>query len=261
MPSQPVFHVNAFTSEVFSGNPALVCPLENWLDEELMMKIALESGLTCSFFVGDGGRYRIRWFTPETEINGICGHGTLAAAAVIIRELADGSDEIAFSTAAGDLRVRHDNEEFILDFPSLKPEPQAAIENLEDIFGLEPEVVLGALDLLVVLPKEDDVRNFDPNMRLLGGLPRRAVTITARGEDVDFVSRWFGPKMGSGEDAGVTGSAHCMLVPYWADRLGKTKLVARQLAPRGGSVSCELYGDRVWIRCSARTYMRGELFL
>lgn len=261
MPGQTVFQVNSFTSELFDGNPALVCPLDAWLDDALMQKIARESGLTCAFFVGGDGCYRIRWFTPDAEIGGICGHGTLAAASVIANELSDPSDEIAFQTAAGDLRARADDGAIVLDLPSLNPEPQTVSGDLAKLFGSEPEAVLGALDLLVVLTTEDQVESFEPDLPAMTALPKRAVIVTAPGGREDFVSRWFGPKQGEGEDTGITGSAHCMLVPYWARRLGKSKLIGRQLSPRGGVIACELHENRVWLRCSARTYMRGELLL
>jgi PhzF family phenazine biosynthesis protein len=257
----PIFQVNAFTSERFSGNPALVCPLREWIDVRLMQKIAAESGLTCAFFIGDDGHYEVRWFTPTAEIDGICGHGTMASGFIILTELGDPSDEVTFHVRAGDLRVRRASDRYVLDLPALLPTPQLQPNNTEAIFGRTPDALVGALDLIAVLPAEDDVAAFRPNYQAMSELPLRAVIVTAPGREVEFVSRWFAPKHGEKEDTGITGSAHCSLVPYWADRLGKTVLRARQLSPRGGLIDCELHADRVWLSCMAVKYMQGHLHL
>jgi PhzF family phenazine biosynthesis protein len=261
MRRQKIFQINAFTSETFSGNPALVCPLQEWLDDHLMQKIAAESGLTCAFFVGHDGHYEVRWFTPTTEIEGICGHGTMASGFVILTELDDPSDEITFHVQAGDLRVRRSGARYVLDLPALHPTPQPHPGNIQAIYGQMPDALIGALDLIAVLPEEDDVARFQPNYAAMSTLPLRAAIVTAPGREVDFVSRWFAPKHGEKEDTGITGSAHCSLVPYWADRLGKTTLHAWQLSPRGGLIDCELHGDRVWLHCMAVKYMQGTLYL
>jgi PhzF family phenazine biosynthesis protein len=258
---QAVFQINAFTQEKFSGNPALVCPLAQWIDDELMQKIATESGLTCAFFVGRDGHYEVRWFAPTAEIEGICGHGTMASGFVILTELGDPSSEIIFHVRAGDLRVRRAGGRYVLDLPSLPPTSQTPPQNIEAVFGRTPDALVGALDLIAVLPTEDDVAGFQPNYQAMNELPLRAVIVTAPGHAVDFVSRWFAPKHGEKEDTGITGSAHCSLVPYWADRLGKTALRARQLSQRGGPIDCELHGDRVWLSCMAVKYMQGHLYL
>jgi PhzF family phenazine biosynthesis protein len=256
-----IFQINTFTLDLFSGNPAIVCPLQRWLDTELMRRIAAESRRTCAFFVGADGHYELRWFTPRTEIEGICGHGTLAAAFVILNELGDKSEEIVFHVPAGDLRVSRSNRHYILDLPSLSPTACPLPERITEVFGREPEALLGALDLIAVFSADQHVADFKPDLESLKDLPLRAVIVTAPGGDVDFVSRWFAPKQGEGEDTGITGSAHCSLVPYWANRLGKTRLRARQLSPRGGIVDCELNGDRVLLLCTALKYMQGYLYL
>jgi PhzF family phenazine biosynthesis protein len=149
---QQVFQVNAFTTDLFSGNPALVCPLQQWPSDALMRRIAAESRLTCAFFVGGEGHYRLRWFTPTNEIEGICGHGTLAAGFVVLNELGEQSDEVTFQVPAGELRVRRAGDSYILDLPALNPLPQPMPDNLADILGCAPQAVLGALDLIAVLP-------------------------------------------------------------------------------------------------------------
>ena len=219
----------------------------------------MESGRTCAFFVGRNGRYELRWFTPKGEIAGICGHGTLAAGFVILNELDDKSDQVVFHVAAGELRVRRGNRGgYLLDLPALPPAPYSTPANLHAALGREPEAVLGALDIIAVFATTEDVAKFEPDCNLIAELPLRALIVTALGIDADFVSRWFGA---NGEDIGITGSAHCSLVPYWVSRLGRTRLVAQQLSQRGGSIECELHGNRVWLSCTAVKYMQGQLYL
>ena len=217
--------------------------------------------MTCAFFVGGAGRYRLRWFTPATEIDGICGHGTLAAAFVIANELGDPSEALHFDVEAGALCVRRQDDRFVLDLPALVPKPYDLPAASSEVFGRMPQDVLGATDLMAVFPTESDVADFEPDLEALAELPLRAVIVTALGSDADFVSRWFAPKQGEGEDTGFTGSAHCSLVPYWAERLGKSRLAAKQLSPRGATIECELRGDRVWLVCSAVKYLQGQLCL
>lgn len=260
--TQSVFHVNAFASGPFEGNPAAVFPVDRWYPDELMQKMTAEAGITSAFIVGECGRYEIRWFTPATEIDGICGHGTLAAAFVIANELGDPAQELTFDTAVGELKARPQaSGKFILDLPALEPKPIPPHRDIEDALGCRPEELVGALDLIAVLASEADVLDFEPRLSQLAKLPLRAVVVTAPGEDVDFVSRWFGPKHGDGEDIGFTGSAHCSLVPYWSRRLGKSNFMARQPSPRGTTLRCELHEDRVWLACSAVKYMEGKFFL
>jgi predicted PhzF superfamily epimerase YddE/YHI9 len=222
-------------------------------------RLGNESGRTCAFFAGSRGSYQLRWFTPKAEIEGICGHGTLAAGFVILNELDDKSDQIAFQVAAGELRVRRgDRGGYVLDLPALPPVPYSLAASLHAVLGREPDAVLGAMDLIAVFATAEDVSQFEPNRNLIAELPLRALIVTAFGSDADFVSRWFGP---GGEDTGITGSAYCSLIPYWANRLGKITLRSQQLSPRGGTIDCELHGNRVWLFCAATKYMQGELYL
>ena len=257
----PVYQINAFASGAFAGNPAIVCPLERWLDDATMQKIAAENGLTCAFLVGKAGRYRLRWFAPAAEIEGICGHGTLAAAFVAANALDDTSDTLAFEVAMGTLRAERRDDGFLLDLPSLPPKPVPHPADLERLFGTRPVETAGALDFIAVFETERDVAAFDPDLEALLDLPLRAAIVTAPGDEADFVSRWFCPRHGEGEDTGFTGSAHCSLVPYWAARLGRTELQAKQLSPRGTTLTCELRGDRVLLHCAAAKYMEGWIYL
>ncbi len=255
---QPIFQINAFGHEAFAGNPAMVCPLDDWIPDGLMQRIAAESERTCAFFVRSNDCHQLRWFTPQAEIEGICGHGTLAAGFVALNEMGGGTDEIAFRVSAGELRIRRADRGYVLDLPALAPEPCPRPTGLPTVLGREPDAVLGALDLVAVLGAAREVANLAPKCDSMPELPLRALIVTAPGDDADFVSRWFGA---GGEDTGITGSAHCLLVPYWADRLGKTRLRSRQLSPRGGAIDCQLNGDRVWLFCAATKYMQGELYL
>jgi PhzF family phenazine biosynthesis protein len=256
-----VFQINAFTSKPFSGNPALVCPLDQWLDDARMQKIAAESGLTCAFFVGCAGDYTVRWFTPKSEIQGICGHGTLAAGHVILEELHDLSEEIRFHVPAGDLFVRRQAGGYVLDLPALNPAPSFRPDKLHETFGRQPQMILGGLDFIAVFQTQQDIVEFEPDYTMMKQLPLRAVIVTAEGDDTDFVLRWFAPKQGEREDTGITGSAFCSLVPYWAARIGRTELKARQLSQRGGVIDCQLKADRVRLSCAAIKYMEGLIYL
>lgn len=259
----PIYQINSFASGPFSGNPAAVCPLPNWLEDDLLQKIAAEIRLTTAFFVGKEGEYEIRWFTPATEISGICGHGTLAAAFVAATELDDPSDSIGFSIKDGHLEVsRRRNGTYLLDLPALVPRPLSDADAIKATFASKAKSVLAALDLFVVFPCADDVVEFAPDYRALLSLPCRAAVITARGNgDIDFVSRWFCPKQGEEEDTGFTGSAHCSLVPYWAQQLGRCSLRAHQPSPRGATIDCELRADRVLLHYTAAKYMEGQIYL
>ena len=256
-----IFQIDAFTGEIFHGNPAGVCPLDSWLAEPMLLAIAAEMNLseTC-FFVGGNGRYEIRWFTPLTEID-LCGHATLAAAWVLVNELGETADPIRFSSRSGELPVRRKGapSTFTLDFPAQPAKPCEVPDNLLLALGeLRPLEVLGAEDYLVVLENETEVRTFAPDIARLSGLPKRGVIVTARGDAVDFVSRWFGPNVGVDEDP-VTGSAHTTLAPYWAERLDKRCLKARQISKRVGELECELAGSRVFISGSAVKFLDGEI--
>ncbi|BBK40151.1 isomerase [Allostella vacuolata] len=257
----PIYQVDAFADRVFDGNPAAVCPLEEWLSDRHMQFIAAENNLSeTAFFVPEGDGFRLRWFTPQVEVD-LCGHATLATAAVLYRELGYDRPEIRFHTMkAGTLTVAQDGDWFVLDFPSRPPGPIDAPAALAAALGAPPSRVLAARDYLAVYDDAAAIRALRPDMAALAALDRFAVCVTAPGEDCDFVSRFFAPAKGVPEDP-VTGSAHCTLIPYWADRLGRAELEARQLSRRGGRLRCSLKGDRVAIAGQAVLYMKGELFL
>lgn len=256
----PIFQIDAFADQLFSGNPAAVCPLEDWISDALMQKIAAENNLSeTAFFVGGNGRYDLRWFTPTTEVD-LCGHATLAAAYVIFYELETGLGEVRFQTRSGELVVRMQQGELIMDFPAQPPAPCPPPAELLEAIACNPVEVLAATDYLVVCENEEQVRRMKPDLRLLEQLPLRGVIVTARGDDSDFVSRFFGPKAGIDEDP-VTGSAHCELTPYWSEKLDKKVLQARQLSARGGSIRCRLDGDRVVMSGTCAKYMQGEIRL
>lgn len=255
-----VFQIDAFASEVFKGNPAAVCPLETWLPDQIMQKIAEENNLSeTAFIVERESRHHIRWFTPAVEVN-LCGHATLAAAWVLVNELGKSQDILLFDSRSGELKVSHSGGRLTLDFPVQRPASISIPEKLLPALGVSSAPVLGAEDFLVVIDKESQLLELEPNFSLLKGLPLRGVIVTAPGEKVDFVSRWFGPNVGVNEDP-VTGSAHTTLAPYWAERLKKQKLVARQISQRGGQLECEVVGDRVFIAGNAVKYMEGTIYI
>lgn len=253
----PIFQVDAFTSEVFKGNPAAVCPLDAWLPDAVLQSIAAENNLSeTAFFVGRGGDYALRWFTPATEVD-LCGHATLASAFVIFNSLEPSLSELRFSSKSGLLKVTRDGELLALDFPARPPETRA-IPGLEEALGRRPREVLAARDILAVFDSEEEVRALQPDMAKIVALHTFAVIVSAPGRAADFVSRFFAPAEGIPEDP-VTGSAHCTLVPYWAKRLGKTRLDALQVSARGGVLRCELRGERVTIAGRAVQYMQGVI--
>ncbi len=249
-----LFQVDAFAAQVFAGNPAAVCPLDAWLPEALMQSIAAENNLSeTAFFVPEGGGYGLRWFTPQKEID-LCGHATLASAHVLFEHLGFTGERLDFSTRSGILSVSRAGNLLALDFPAKTVEACAAPAALiEGLWAVPREVHVGR-DYLAVFASEEEVRALTPDPRRLAELDRHGVIVTAPGRDVDFVSRFFAPKFGVDEDP-VTGSSHCSLTPFWAARLGKTTLDARQVSPRGGRLQCELSGERVILRGRAVTYM------
>lgn len=253
----PIYQVDAFTSRLFAGNPAAVCPLENWLSDAQMQSIAAENNLAeTAFFVRNGAGYKLRWFTPTVEVN-LCGHATLASALVIMDRLDTTTTEVHFHTRSGELIVRREGEVYALDFPALPPQRCEVHPRLIEGLGTAPLEILAARDYLVVYESEEQVRSLQPDFALLATTDRFAVIVTAPGSDsVDFVSRFFAPAKGVPEDP-VTGSAHCTLTPYWARRLGKSILQARQVSARGGELSCELVGDRVRIAGRGVMYLEG----
>jgi PhzF family phenazine biosynthesis protein len=253
----PIFQIDAFTNEVFRGNPAAVCPLTSWLPDATLQAIAAENNLAeTAFFVRTSAGYAIRWFTPVTEVD-LCGHATLASAHVIFTASADPA-EITFSCKSGVLRAARTAHGIAMDFPSRPPSPCDESPALAAALGTTPRELLVSRDYLAVLDSENDVRALSPNMARLSALDAFAVIVTAPGRTHDFVSRFFAPKAGIPEDP-VTGSAHCTLIPYWAARLGKPVLHAAQLSARGGELFCEHHGDRVTIAGHAVTYLEGTI--
>ncbi len=252
------FQVNAFTSQRFGGNPAGVCPLESWLPDALLQKIAAENNLSeTAFFVREGDHFHLRWMTPTTEVD-LCGHATLATAHVLFSEVGEKSAQVKFRTLSGNLSAARHGDLIKLDFPSRPPQPCAFPAKLEQALGRAPAVVLKSRDYFAVFESAEEVRGLAPDMKLVAELDSLGLIVTAPGIDCDFVSRFFAPQAGVPEDP-VTGSAHCSLIPYWSQRLGKTELFARQISRRGGELFCRDLGERVAIGGRATVYVRGEL--
>ncbi|MGQ9633118.1 MAG: PhzF family phenazine biosynthesis protein [Bryobacteraceae bacterium] len=254
----PLFQVDAFTAELFRGNPAAVCPLDEWLPEPLLQSIAAENNLSeTAFFVRRGGRFELRWFTPTVEVD-LCGHATLASAFVILHYLEPDSKEVVFETRSGELRVKREDDWFAMDFPARPPSPCPEPPELAEALGAAPREVWSSRDLLAVLDSEKAVRELTPRFELLRRLDTFAVIVTAPGDEADFVSRFFAPRAGVDEDP-VTGSAHCTLIPYWAGRLAKSKLRALQVSRRGGELLCEHHGTRVTIKGRCVLFLEGYI--
>lgn len=256
----PIFQVDAFSSSVFSGNPAAICPLNEWLPEQTLQAIAAENNLAeTAYFVRNNGRFQLRWFTPVCEVD-LCGHATLASAYVLFHELNEPGDTVRFETKSGELAVRREGNLLAMNFPSRPPEPVEADPKLAAAMGGAPAEILAARDYLIRYRSEAEVRQLAPDMEQLKRIDRFAFIATAPGNDCDFVSRFFAPAKGIPEDP-VTGSAHCTLIPYWAKQLGKSSFRARQISPRGGELLCKLSGDRVEIAGRAALFLRGRIIL
>ena len=255
----PIYQVDAFTSKVFKGNPAAVCPLEEWIPEKTMQEIAKENNLSeTAFFISNDEKFDIRWFTPVSELD-LAGHPTLATAHVIIEELNLKFDEIVFKTKIGDtLSVTKKNNLFLMDFPSRPPEIYDNIELVSEALRKKPLALFRHRDALAIFANEEDIKSINPNMEKLSKLDCPAVIVSAPGDNVDFVSRNFAPKLGIPEDP-VTGSAHCELIPYWSKILKKKELLANQISNRGGKLYCTHNNDRVTIGGEAVTFLRGEI--
>lgn len=240
-------------------------PLDRWLSDATMLSIAIENNLSeTAFFVAEGENYALRWFTPGGEVD-LCGHATLATAHVLFTELGASSKELVFTTRSGKLRVRQTADGYAMDFPAQPPrapkeEESAAVEAVVAALGVPPQAVLLGEDWLAIYPSQADVAALRPRMDALAEVGLRGVLASAPGEQHDFISRCFFPALGIPEDP-VTGSAHCQLTPYWADRLAKTELRARQISLRGGDVGCRLAGDRVHLTGQASSFLRGEITL
>lgn len=253
-----LFQIDAFTGKVFSGNPAAVCPLDAWVEDDMMQAIAAENNLSeTAFFVRQGDQYHIRWFTPVDEVD-LCGHATLASAYVIFSYFEKSGKTIHFTSKSGSLFVGKKDDMIILDFPSKPPKNCPAPDALLQGLRMKPHQVLSEEDYFAVYESEEEILALDPNMELLKSLDLRGIVVTAPGDDVDFVSRFFAPRLGIDEDP-VTGSAHCLLVPYWSERLKRKKLYAKQLSKRGGELFCEDKGSRVLISGKAAEYLKGEI--
>ncbi|MCE1116522.1 MULTISPECIES: PhzF family phenazine biosynthesis protein [Pseudomonas] len=255
------FHqVDAFSDRPFAGNPAMVYHLEQWLDEALMQQIAAEHNLAeTAFVVAEGDGYRIRWFTPSTEVP-LCGHATLASAYVLFEVYGEHKARLDFQSQSGPLSVSREGDRLWLDFPRIDSQPVVEPLPVAEALGCEVLEVRQSKELFVVLPSEQAVRDCTPDMAAVARLPGLGVIVTAPGARHDFVSRYFAPAIGIPEDP-VTGSTHCLLIPYWAERLGKTELSAFQCSARGGELFCRLEGDRVKIGGHARRVASGTLTL
>jgi PhzF family phenazine biosynthesis protein len=252
------YQIDAFASRVFEGNPAAVCPLDCWLADDVMQAIAAENNVSeTAFFVPSEKGFALRWFAPQKEVN-LCGHATLATAHVLYELLSYSNPAIIFETRSGELVVEKRGKMLSMDFPVSRAAPCQIPDSLIRGLGHKPVAVLAAEDYMVVYDTEEIIHAINPDQMLLTQLDLRGVCITAPGNKVDFVSRFFAPKYGIPEDP-VTGSSHCMLAPYWAGKLGKKSLTARQISRRGGDVQCELKGERVLLSGTAVTFMTAEI--
>ncbi|MFT7299483.1 MAG: PhzF family phenazine biosynthesis protein [Sphingobacteriales bacterium] len=258
----PFFQVDAFAETAFSGNPAGVCLLEKWLDADVMQNIAQENNLAeTAFLVKDKDAWEIRWFTPEVEVD-LCGHATLASAFVLFNEVKISAKAIKFmSLKSGELNVSKKHDLLTLDFPTDKYN-EAKLEDkyIKALGGTPQEIYRGKTDYLIILKSQEELENLRPDFATLKKCDGRGLIVSAKGKNVDFVSRFFGPQVGIDEDP-VTGSAHTTLTPYWSDKLNKTTLSAIQLSKRQGHLTCTYKGDRVEISGRGKLFLRGQLFI
>lgn len=257
-----LYQVDAFTDKVFSGNPAAVCPLDNWLPDTVLQNIAMENNLAeTAFYVKKGNQYEIRWFTPAVEVD-LCGHATLAAGFVLYKYENHTRDEIIFhSHRSGKLTVSKQGEFLTLNFPSDIYKSVALSDELTAGFDIKPEAAFkGKTDYMLVFENESQVKDIIPDFHKILNVQARGIIITAKGDEADFVSRFFAPQSGINEDP-VTGSAHTTLIPYWAKRLGKNELTAMQLSARKGYLNCKYLQDRVEISGQAKEYLVGEIWV
>ncbi len=254
----PIYQIDAFADRPFQGNPAAVCPLEGWLPDSVLQAIAEENNLAeTAFFVGGDGKYGLRWFTPTKEVD-LCGHATLAAAHVLFAGACREQAEITFESRSGSLRVLREGDLLTLDFPAQVGDRCDTPRPLIDGLGATPKECFRATDYMAVFDSERDVAALSPDFRRLKTLDLRGVIVTARGSTEDFVSRFFAPNYGVDEDP-VTGSAHCTLAPYWAERLGKNSLTGKQISKRTGRLICRVEGDRVFISGQTVEYLQGQI--
>jgi PhzF family phenazine biosynthesis protein len=256
-----LYQIDAFTNNIFGGNPACVVPLDNWLEDDILLKIAKENAVAeTAFFVEKGDKIHLRWFTPEIEMD-LCGHATLATAHCLKTILDYESDKIIFETLSGDLTVLIDKGLYKMDFPSRVPIPADLPENIEKSLNIKPKEVLKSRDYVLVYDTETEIKNIKIDKQFFDqvNLDPGGVIVTAIGKNCDFVSRYFTPQASIFEDP-VTGSAHCSLIPFWAIRLNKKELIALQISERVGKLYCEENGDRVIISGEAKTYSIGNLW-
>ena len=256
-----IYQVDAFTDKLFGGNPAAVCPLQSWLDDDTLQAIAAENNLAeTAFFVPVDNGYHLRWFTPAVEIE-LCGHATLASAFVLFNRLGYAGDAITFHTLSGPLIARRAGEQIALDFPAIPAQEEKISAPLARALEAMPIAQLKAGNFtLVVVESATEVAALKPDFNEILNTGHGKVIVSARDTEYDFVSRFFGPAVGINEDP-VTGSAHCVLTPYWAAKLGKSQLRAKQLSKRGGALDCTLSGDRVALAGAAKLYLQGTIFL
>ena len=255
----PFYQIDAFSKELFGGNPAGVCPLQAWFPDRILQKIAAENNLAeTAFFVQRDDEFEIKWFTPLVEVD-LCGHATLASAHVIFNHLDFQTDHIKFSSKSGILEVKKDGDKLSLDFPADFCDPVAPPEGLIEAIGMEPLYCYqGKTDFMLIYPEENDIKGLKPDFMKLEKVEARGIIVSAPGKEVDFVSRFFAPAVGVNEDP-VTGSAHTSLIPYWSRNLVKTEMKARQLSERGGDLWVKMKGNRVEISGYAKTYLEGEI--
>ncbi len=255
-----IYQIDAFASEVFKGNPAAVIPLKEWLEESVMQKIAQENNISeTAFFVPSGDTFDIRWFTPSTEV-ALCGHATLASAFVLYEYLKYKDEKITFMSKSGELTVRKDGEQLIMNFPSKTFKIAKLPDGMLEALGALPVELFQNEDYIMVLDSEKEVRKLSPNFDILKKVKTRGIIVTAKGNNVDFVSRFFAPNVGVDEDP-VTGSTHSSLIPYWSKKLGKRHMVAEQVSKRGGIVKCRDLGARVEMSGSAVCYLTGDIHI
>jgi PhzF family phenazine biosynthesis protein len=256
-----IYIANAFSDKKFGGNPAAIVPLNEWLSDRLMQQIAEQNNLAeTAYIIPQGDDYAIRWFTPVVEVN-LCGHATLASAHIMFEHLGYTRDQIIFHSKSGLLKARRNQGKITLDFPVDEPEKIPDLELIDKALGIKSSKVFKSrFDYMVVLESQSYIETLKPDLTLLNRLPGRGLIVTAKGDNVDFVSRCFFPQSGIDEDP-VTGSAHVVMVPYWAKQIGKNKLSAIQLSSRRGYLDCELAGDRVLISGHAHTYLEGDFYI
>lgn len=256
-----LYQVDAFTTHLFGGNPAAVCPLENWPPDEVMQNVAMENNLAeTAFFVKKGDHFHIRWFTPVIEVD-LCGHATLASAYVIFNELKHQGNSVSFESRSGILTVTRSGNELTLDLPADTIKEIPLTSDLVSGFTDKPIAAFrGKTDYMFVFENENTIATMIPDIARLNELSARGIIVTAKGNECDFVSRFFAPQSGINEDP-VTGSAHTTLTPYWSEKLGKKTLKAIQLSSRKGYLTCVYNGDRVLVAGEGRLYLRGEMLI